>query len=368
MNKPTMLTYINEEQATFKKILDNYPAQQDQALANYPESSKHWLILATGSSYNAALSAKYYVEHIAHVRISLAQPFHYQHYEQVDPTIDYVVGVSQSGQSTATVDAMKYVGNHHPVQSLAVTSMPGTEITDAADTTLDIQTGREQVGYVSRGFSATVLSIMLFGLRIAANKNLIDVTAERNEIEEFRTILNETDDVISATTRFAAAHKDDFTDAQQFNTVAYGPAIGSASEMETKFTEIVRVPAAGYELEAYMHGPYLAFKPTSRLFFVRTTAQPEVLAKAAALRKYEQRYSKHVFTLDFTNVREADDDDRVLHLPAVTDDDKAPVIIGTVFQVLAWYVAIDHGINLSDLIFDDFSDAVHNKTQHQNYV
>lgn len=366
MTKPTMLTYINQEQTTFLKILANYPEVQDTALQNYELGSQHWLVLATGSSYNAALSAKYYIERITNVRIDLAQPFHYQHYEQVDPTIDYVVGVSQSGQSTATVDALNYVNQHHKVGTLAVTSMPGTEITQATDATLDIQTGREQVGYVSVGFSSTVLSLMLLGLRVARKEQLINSDREAEELAAITRIAQMTDTVIDRTTEFARALQEDFAAAHRFTTIAYGPAIGTAQEMETKFTEIVRVPSSGYELEAYMHGPYLALKPDDRLFFVKTSAEAAVMDKAAALTAYESRYTQHVFDVDFTGTLTADD--HTLQLPVVSDDAKVPLIAATVFQVLAWYIAIDHGINLSHLIFDDFSEVVHNKTQHQNYV
>lgn len=366
MTKPTMLTYINQEQATFLKIIHNYPAVQDNILGEYPTSSKHWLILATGSSYNAALSAKYYIQKLTGIQIDLAQPFHYQHYEMVDPTIDFIIGVSQSGQSTATVDAMNYVKEHHDVKSLAVTSMPGTEITQETDATLDIQTGREQVGYVSRGFSATVLSLMLYGLRIAAVAGKISAEKEKSELLEFTQIAQSVDTVILHTSLFAETFAKDFSAAQRFSTIAYGPAIGTGAEMETKFTEIVRVPSNGYELEAYMHGPYLSLKPTDRLFFVKTPAEAAVIAKADALRGYEQRYTDHVFTIDLTGKEPVDV--HTLALPAVADANKAPFIAATVFQVLAWYIAIDHGINLSDLIFDDFSEVVHNKTQHQNYV
>jgi glucoselysine-6-phosphate deglycase len=362
-----MLTYINQEQETFLKIINDYPQTQDNALQQYPSGSKHWLILATGSSYNAALSAKYYIERLTNVRISLAQPFHYQHYEQVDPTIDYVVGVSQSGQSTATVDALNYVNQHHSVQTLAVTSIPGTEITQATNATLDIQTGREQVGYVSLGFSSTVLSLMLLGLRIAHQNHLLTDVQEQAELAELRRIAEETNHVIAETTRFALQWQDDFTNANRFATIAYGPAIGTAQEMETKFTEIVRVPSNGYELEAYMHGPYLALNAEDRLFFMRTPGTKAVIDKAKALESYEARYTKHVFTLDYTNTAN-DDDQRTLSLPKIDDDTKVPFLAATVFQVLAWTTAIDHGINLSDLIFDDFSEVVHNKTQHQNYV
>ena len=68
--KPTMMTYIHEEQATLARILDNYP-QNVPAINDDSE----WLLLATGSSANAAVSAKYYIESLSAVRLTLAEPF-----------------------------------------------------------------------------------------------------------------------------------------------------------------------------------------------------------------------------------------------------------------------------------------------------
>lgn len=212
-----------------------------------------------------------------------------------------------------------------------------------------------------------VPSLGLLGLRIARQNELISAAQEQTELDELRAIALTTDTVIARTTQFAQHWERDFTAAQRFATIAYGPAIGTAQEMQTKFTEIVRVPSNGYELEAYMHGPYLALNADDRLFFMRTPGTKAVLDKAQALASYEERYTDHVFTIDYTG--KADEQNaRNLLLPKIADDAKVPFSAATVFQVLAWTIAIDHGINLSDLIFDDFSEVVHNKTQHQNYV
>ena len=99
--KPTMMTYIHEEQTTLSHILDNYPQ-------NVPiiDDDNEWLILATGSSVNAAVSAKYYIESLSAVRIAIAEPFHYQHFEKHNPAVSTVIAVSQSGESTSTLHAL----------------------------------------------------------------------------------------------------------------------------------------------------------------------------------------------------------------------------------------------------------------------
>jgi glucoselysine-6-phosphate deglycase len=43
-----------------------------------------------------------------------------------------------------------------------------------------------------------------------------------------------------------------------------------AKEFETKFTE-VRVPSSGFELEAYMHGPYLEANARHVMLFIEDT-------------------------------------------------------------------------------------------------
>ncbi len=65
--KPTMMTYIHQQPEVLSHLLACYP----QGLPVLGKA-KTVLILATGSSINAALSAKYYVEQLTGVRISVA--------------------------------------------------------------------------------------------------------------------------------------------------------------------------------------------------------------------------------------------------------------------------------------------------------
>ena len=81
-------------------MLDRYPHDLPEI-----KGKSTWLVLATGSSINAIKSAKYYVENLANVRVTVEEPFHFQHYEKVDVATDLVLGVSQSGDSTSTINA-----------------------------------------------------------------------------------------------------------------------------------------------------------------------------------------------------------------------------------------------------------------------
>ncbi|WP_225048246.1 SIS domain-containing protein [Lacticaseibacillus kribbianus] len=363
---PTMLSYIHQEQVHLPEMLRSYPAHFTPLAARLPQTG-HWLVLATGSSYNAALSAKYYIERQLGVHFDIREPYHFAHYDQIAPDLTAVVAVSQSGQSTSTLEALAKVKQARPnLVSLAVTSAPDKELAQAADLTLDIQIGHEQVGYVTLGFTATTLSLMLLGLRAAALCGRVSADQERAELAELAAIAGQFDTVIARTQAFFEAHRTDLTTAPQYTAIAYGPSIGTLAEMATKFTEVIRLPSEGIELEAYMHGPYLSVNAQHRLFFIATPCAPAVHAKAQALCDYERTYTDHVFTVSFRQDTPAAPS--TLRLPAVEDEFKVPLIGATVFQVLAWEITTARGVNLSDQIFTDFSDKVHNKTVQQHYV
>ncbi|KAF5438900.1 SIS domain-containing protein [Pediococcus sp. EKM202D] len=366
MDKPTMLTYIYSEQAKMLSILDQYPLNIDKALNKIPKDVNKILVLATGSSYNAALSSKYYFEKITNIQMEIQEPYNYSHYEKIDKHIDAVIGISQSGQSTATIEALKKVKQDHPVFSIGVTSLPKTEISEETDTILDILIGREHVGYVTLGFTATVLNMMLLAIRIAAVNHVITSEQELHEIQDLKKLALNIDNVINKTESFIKQHIDSLTKATQFTSIAYGPSVGTCSEMATKFSEVVRVPSQGFELEAFMHGPYLEVNKDHYIFFIETNSQKSIYEKELSLKTYEKKYVSNLYTINFRE--ETSEDEKQLDLINIEDEYKVPFISSTVFQLLAWYISKSKGIDLSKLIFTDFSTAVHNKTVPQKYV
>jgi len=362
-NKPTMLSYIYQEPKTMRDIIAAYPACVDNTLSKIPASTEEWLILGTGSSINAACSAKYYIEKCAHVRIDIQEPYNYCNYETINPHLDLVLGISQSGQSTSTIQALEKVKAQSALTTIAVTSIPDSEITAVTDCTLDIGCGRERVGYVTMGFTSTVLSLMLLGLRLGVKKGLISEAQEKKEIDDFFRESLKIQYIIESSEAFIQKHMEDFIDAKRMTGVAYGSGFGTIKEFETKFCETVRVPTAGYDLEAYMHGPYLEVNPEHRIFFMETGGK--CMEKLHLLKAYESRHTAHVYTV--TSAKEASDD-HTLALGIDLDEYKAPYLMVIPFQIFAWYIAKAKGIDLTKRIYTDFSQAVHSKTAVQDYV
>lgn len=354
--KPTMMTYIHQQPEVLSNLLANYP-EGLPALG----AAKSVLVLATGSSINAALSAKYYVERLTGVRISVQEPFHFQHYEQWDPTTDLVFAISQSGESTSTLAAIEALKQQHGVATWGMTSKMASPLAQTVDYAVEIRSGEERVGYVTKGYLATIMTLMLIGLHSARQSGRLSAEQEQQELAMLQRGAAALPDIIARTETFWQRWQADLTAAPRFISIGFGPALGVIKEMETKFSETVRVPSQGIELEAFMHGPYFEINPQHRLFFIDVDAP--VRERLRVLRDYEQRVTPHVWSLCLGE----SNDERTLALGVEVSEWIAPLLLVVPFQILAHHIAEAKGNNLPQRIFTDFGVSMKSKTKPGDY-
>ncbi|WP_222860475.1 SIS domain-containing protein [Bacillus rubiinfantis] len=353
----TMMTYIHEEPQVCHDII----AQAADRLAAFTElmrekQPKNWLVLATGSSANAMLSAKYYMEKTAGVSIEIQEPFNFVHYEKVKPSIDFVLAVSQSGHSYSTIEAVKKVHAEGKVATAVLTSNLDSPITAHADSVIDIGCGVEKVGFVTKGFTATVLTSML--MAIAAGTALGELTTDAGAAEtaKLTRLIEQIPAIIEKTESFYTAHAAELTTIPRFALIGYGPTVGTAKEGETKFTETVRVPTQGFELEAFMHGPYLEVNSSYGLIFIKTNSPLAI--RTEMLKDYLGAYTTHCFSLS-TGADAVDV--KTLSLDVDADEWLSPLLLAIPLQILSYRIASGRGIDLSVRIFDDFDKVLKSK-------
>ncbi|KNC95052.1 SIS domain-containing protein [Trabulsiella odontotermitis] len=350
---PTMMTYIEEEPAALAKILREY--QQHLApLADYVRQRpvRRLLILATGSSLNAAMCAQHFFEHRFGIRVDIKEPYNFVHYEIIDPGTDLVLAISQSGKSASTLIAMQKVqAANLPV--FALTSDPHSPIGEACDAVLDINTGIEKVGFVTRGFSATVLNLLLIALIIARAQQQITDDDVQNSLAELQQIADAIPTAIARTQAFFDHHEKTFRDGTRFVAIGYGALTGVAKEFETKFTETVRVPSSGFELEAYMHGPYLEANAQHVMVFIEDAPN----ARLRALQEYMTPAVNQTFRVSPGTTQNA----QTLALECPVTHSFSPLLLIVPMQILAWRTACAKDINLAVRIFDDFDRVLKSK-------
>ncbi|MBO0422555.1 SIS domain-containing protein [Enterococcus plantarum] len=346
----TMLDYINQEQETLESIIESFDVAQTDV-----KHVKHCLILATGSSYNACLSAKNYIEETAPVYVQIEEPFNFLHYGKIDPNIDLIIAVSQSGKSTSTIQAVEKLTQTRSIKTIALTSDAKSPITKVVDEVVELNMGIEMVGFVTKGYSATVLNLMLLGLRIAYQNESVDQVKLKSELSELKNAIRQINLVIEKTNEFWLKNQADLLAGSRFITIGYGPNLGTAKEFETKFTETVRLPSQGFELEAYMHGPYLEANGNHSLFFIENDNR--LHERSHILKTYLSEYVAACYTITTSAISEP----KTLSLSIETPEKISPLLLVIPFQYLAYQIATGKGIDLNKRIFDDFDQVLKSK-------
>ncbi|GEN87007.1 SIS domain-containing protein [Oceanobacillus sojae] len=346
----SMLDYIYEEQVTLEKIIKEFDF-------NLPELKDvtHCLILATGSSYNASLAAKYYMESTGDMYIDIQEPFDFLHYGKVDPKFDLVIAVSQSGKSTSTIHAVEKITQFQKIKTITLTSDSESPITKVANHMLNLNMGMEKVGFVTKGYSATVLNLMLLSLAIASQSHRMDEKVLEKEKENLCKAVYSINKIIDKTAKFFENKKAELKESNRFLAIGYGPNWGTAKEFETKFTETVRKPSQGFELEAYMHGPYLEANETHSIFFVETDSA--ILSRSKALRGYMESHVKRCYVISTQSAGGEDE----LALDLDVSEKISPLLLVIPFQYFAYQIATIQGIDLGQRIFDDFDQVLQSK-------
>ncbi len=349
----TMMNCIEREPEVLARILQEYPhklAPVAQLLAQKP--LRRLLILATGSSLNAAQCAAFAFSQWANIQVEIKEPYPFTHYERFDEATDWVIALSQSGKSHSTLAAQrKAQAAGRKVYCLTADS--NSPLAREADAVLDINCGIEPVGFVTLGFSATVLNLLLIAMLAGEAQGRLDASDRDNTLSALRDLTQRLPEVIRRTDAFISQHQAVLAAAPRYVAVGYGGLVGVAQEFETKFTETVRCPSSGFELEAYMHGPYLEANNAHVMLFIEDAPHPRL----AALRDYMRPHVKAAFTLS----AQGESSDNQLGLNAAIDPLLAPLLLIVPVQIMAYRVATLKGINLSVRIFDDFDQVLKSK-------
>lgn len=329
-----MYDYICSQKNILVKILENF---KNIDLKKY----NRICILATGSSFNAALSTKYYLENKLNKNIILLEPFNYINYSKFDNDIDLYILISQSGKSASIINSFDYIKSKSNVDTLVISSNKDCYISKSATYFLDLNMGIEKVGFVTLGFSATVLNLMLLGLYNSFNYE--------KEISNIKELIKNYDEIIKYANEKFEENEEKLKKAKRYSCIAYGDLYGIAKEFETKFTETVRFPSVGYELEAYMHGPYLEVNNNHFLFFLNYNDNN--FERSNKLKKYMEKYTNNTISFNLSEI----------NLKCNIENYMASLIMAVIVQVFSYRVSKIKNIDLSIKIMSDFDEFLKSK-------
>jgi glucosamine--fructose-6-phosphate aminotransferase (isomerizing) len=123
------------------------------------------VIVAAGTSYHAGVVGRYMIEEWARVPVEpdIASEWIYRNPVLTKDTL--VLGISQSGESRDTINAIK-LARARGARTLAITNLMGSQITRDAEAVLYTRCGLEVGVAASKTFTAQVALLALIGLKL----------------------------------------------------------------------------------------------------------------------------------------------------------------------------------------------------------
>src|SRR5436305_3745151 len=244
-------------------VLDGLGMSEDEL-----KSLKRIVIVACGTSYHAGVVGRYAIEEWARVPVEpdVASEWIYR-----NPVIDpgtLVIGISQSGETRDTIQAMK-LARDKGARTVAITNMMGSQITREVDSVLYTRTGLEVGVAASKTFTAQLSLLFLVGLKLAQCRN----TMLRQE-QEF--ILDELYDLPNKMRRFLDADHPIEEIAQRFHDHSFFLYLGRhvglpvALEGALKLKEISYIPTEAYSAGEMKHGPIALLEQATPVVVVAT--------------------------------------------------------------------------------------------------
>ncbi|MCW8855851.1 MAG: glutamine--fructose-6-phosphate transaminase (isomerizing) [Kangiella sp.] len=210
-------------------------------------------IIACGTSYHAALVAKYWVEEYLQIPCLVEIASEYRYRETAVLANSLFVTISQSGETADTLAALKKAKGQGYLGTLTVCNSPASSMVRESDFALLTRAGTE-IGVAStKAFTAQLVSLMLLMVTIGKAQGMDD-SKEKAIAEALEHLPNE----IQAALEQADAIEDlseAFAEKQHTLFLGRGQQYPIAMEAALKLKEISYIHAEAYAAGELKHGP-----------------------------------------------------------------------------------------------------------------
>ncbi len=220
------------------------------------------LILARGTSDNAAFFLKYLIETQLGLPVGLTSPSAVSVYgAELKVSGTLVIAISQSGQSPDLVQfaqAAKAGG----ATLLTMVNAPDSPLEQIADFAIQLLAGEEIAVAATKSYSAQLLASYIL-VQSWAGKPLA-----------LGTLAGESQRLIAAIAQFhQVAHAIDLS--KQIVILGRGFSFPNAKEAALKLQETSKVPVQSWSIADYLHGPISALTPEAQVIILAPAHMPQ---------------------------------------------------------------------------------------------
>jgi glucosamine--fructose-6-phosphate aminotransferase (isomerizing) len=331
-----MLKEIHEQPVSLRQTIRGRIEGEDVVLEDFPPGAFNGIsrvqFIACGTSYHAGM----YGEWLLSKWGIDANTFIASEYAAYPAPVDeetLVIGVTQSGETADTLEALKSA-RERGARTLALTNVIGSTAARTCDDALFIRAGPEIGVAATKTFSSQVASLVLLGERLVR-----DVTGDPTEecqqrLESLTSLPEHVDQVIENSNAAAISHR--WLGGGGHFFIGRGNAYPVALEGALKFKEITYEHAEGFAAGELKHGPLALVTADTPVFAIGTGQHTRRLE--SNVREIQTRGAPVIAIAPRTESDLTDTADEFLSVPA-THPDLVAILANVQLQLIAYHAA-----------------------------
>lgn len=301
------------------------------------------LLLACGTSFYAALTAKYWLEAIAGVACDVEIASEYRYRISIPDPATLVVTISQSGETADTIAALKHAVACGMTKTLTICNVAQSALVRESRIAYITRAGVE-IGVAStKAFTTQLAALYLLTLTFAKLRGRLDARAEDEALSRLRhvpaalaSVLALEPQIIAWAERFAT--KDDAL------FLGRGMHYPIALEGALKLKEISYIHAEGYPAGELKHGPLALVD--ANMPVVTIAPNDELLEKLKSnMQEVRARGGKLYVFADGDSAIDSTEEMHVIRLPE-NYGDLSPILHVVPLQLLAYHTALARGTDV----------------------
>ncbi len=248
-----MLKEIHEQPQAVRDALRTQQIYHDLIATNLVKAQKIFLV-ACGTSYHACLAASYAFARLAKIicQVVVASEFCEQFKEIIDSNT-VVVGVSQSGETSDTLNALREA-KKKGATIMSVTNVMGSTVTTLSDVYIGQNSGPEIGVAATKTFTAQVAVLMKLAITLALRKRAITNDAATNLREQLEKLPDMMGKTIDKTEGLIKSISLRHHRKQSFCFLGRGMSFATAMEGRLKLLELAYTPCLAYPAAESKHG------------------------------------------------------------------------------------------------------------------
>jgi glucosamine--fructose-6-phosphate aminotransferase (isomerizing) len=306
-------------------------------------------IAACGTSWHAALAAKFMIERLAKVPVEVDYASEYRYRDPLTSAGDLTILITQSGETADTIAAMRE-SRAKGSKTLGVCNVVGSMIARESNGTVYTHAGPE-IGVAStKAFTAQLTAVFLFAVYLAQVRGTITVEESKKLLTELTLIPGKLESLLSGDDVTEDLAKE-YHRASDFLFLGRGIHYPIALEGALKLKEISYIHAEGYPAGEMKHGPNALIDEELPVVILATR---DVNDPGSVLR-YEKTLSnlKEVKARSGTVIAiatEGDEEikeaaDHVIYVPPAPEL-LSPILEVVPCQLLAYHIAVRRGCDV----------------------